>query len=73
MAIKLKKTQTKEEFQKRDTLMYIYIYILLWIFFFFGADFGKSSGQNNTKGHMGTGTNPFNSLKRTPKKREEIG
>ena len=49
MAIKLKKTQTKEEFQKRDTL--IYIYILLWnfFFFFFCADFGKSSGQNNTK------------------------
>ena len=42
-------------------------------FFFFCADFGKSSGQNNTKGHMGTGTNPFNSLKRTPKKRKEIG
>ena len=34
MAIKLKKTQTKEEFQKRDTLIYI-IYILLWIFFSF--------------------------------------
>ena len=69
MAIKLKKTQTKEEFQKRDTLIYIYIYILLWIFFFFGADVGKSSGQNNTKGHMGTGTNPFNSL-REPQRKE---
>ena len=43
-----------------------------FFFLFVCADFGKSSRQNNTKGHMGT--NPFNSLlNRTPKKREEIG
>ena len=57
--------------------MYVCMYVHCYRFFFFPfflcADFGKSSRQNNTKGHMGTGTNPINSLKRTRKKREELG
>ena len=50
----------------------MYIAIDFFFPFFLCADFGKSSRQNNTKGHMGTGTNPINSLKRTRKKRDEL-